>query len=56
MHWSAMGKIYVCLKKFYTRFNRFNIKQSIALTNKNYASLDSPAHKEYDNLCLVIIE
>jgi len=30
--------------------------KSIALTNKNYASLDSPAHKEYDNLCLVIIE
>ena len=42
--------------KYYSRFSRFNIEQSIALTNKSYTSLDSPAHKEYKNLCLATIE
>jgi len=51
-----MGKIYTCLKNFYTHFNCFDIEQSIALANKNYTSLDSPAHKEYDNFCLVAVE
>ena len=34
-------------KKIYAHFNHFDIKQSIAQTKENWASLDSPAHKEY---------
>jgi len=51
-----MGKIYTCLKKFYAPFNCLDIEQSIALTSKNYTSLDYPAHKEYNSLCLVTVE
>ena len=52
----SMGKIYAYLEKFYARFERFNIKQGIAHINKTYTSLDSPIHKEHDNLCLVSVE
>jgi len=52
-----MGKIYEYFKIFYARFNRFDIVPSIAITtNKNYTSLDSPSHKEYNNRCLVTVE
>ena len=37
-------------QNFYACFNHFDIKQSIALTNKNYTSLYSLVHKEYGNL------
>jgi len=43
-------------QKIYALFNHFDIKQSIAQINKNYVSLDSLVHKEYENLCLVSIE
>jgi len=29
-------ELYTCLKKFYARFNHFDIEQSIAQTNKNW--------------------
>ena len=41
-----MGELYACLKNFYTRFNCFDIKQSIAQINKTCISLDSLSHKE----------
>ena len=56
-----MGEIYmyVRLKKIYVRFNRFDIERStgcIVQISKPHASLDSPAHKEYKNYCLVSVE
>jgi len=41
-----MGKLYACLKKIYVHFNHFDIKLSIAQTNKTYTLLDSPVNKE----------
>jgi len=43
---------YTCVSKRFAH----DVKQSIAQTNKNYTSLDFPAHKEYKNLCLVSVE
>ena len=56
MHWSVMGELYACFKKNWTCFNHFDIKRSIAQTNKTYLSLDSPAHKEYQNPWAMSVE
>ena len=37
-------------KNFYACFNHFDIKHSIAQITRTYASLDSPAHKKYNNI------
>jgi len=51
-----LGELYTSLKKNHACFNRFDIERSNAQTSKNYISLNSPAHKEYKNLCLMSID
>ena len=46
-----MGELHMSLKQF-THVIIIFIEKGIVQTSKNYTSLDSPAHKEYENLSI----
>jgi len=56
MHRSVLDELCTCLKNIYARFNCFDIPLSNVQTHKNPTSVDSLAHNEYENLCLVSVD